>query len=216
MSPSHPTLSLLETRILGVLVEKELTVPDTYPLSLNALTAGCNQKSNRDPVIDASETDVLDALDRLRSLSLVIESLGSRVTRYAQNIGRVLQIPSQAVALLTTLMLRGPQTIAELRANSERLHRFADASSVEAFLTELAERSSGALVVELPRMPGARETRWTHLLSGMPEITAPPLSVAAPGGDTALAARVAALENEIAELRAELQTLYERLDALDK
>ena len=128
-----PLLSLLETRVLGVLVEKEHTVPDTYPLSRNALTAGCNQKNNRDPVIEAAEAEVQAAVDSLRAQTLVIETSGARVTRYAHNIGRVLGIPSQSVALLAALMLRGPQTPAELRGATERMHRFADVSSVEAF-----------------------------------------------------------------------------------
>ncbi len=211
MSSSLPVLSLLETRILGSLVEKEHTVPDTYPLSLNALTAACNQKNNRDPVIDASDAEVLAALETLRGHSLVIETSGSRVTRYTQNIGRVLQLPSQAVALLTALMLRGPQTVAELRANTERLHRFSDASSVEAFLAELAARSAGALVAEMPRLPGARENRWTHLLAGMPE-SAP--ATASARGESGLAGRVVALEEEVATLRTELRTLTERVVAL--
>lgn len=197
---SLPELSLLEARILAVLVEKERTVPDTYPLSLNALQAGCNQKTSRDPVITASEAEILAALDVLRGLSLVVESSGSRVTRYAHNFGRVLQLPSQAVAVLTSLMLRGPQTAAELRANTERLHRFADVSSVEAFLAELAERAAGALVVELPRAPGARENRWAHLLSGQPEIAAPAVSAVA--ASSPLAERVTRLEAEVAQLTA--------------
>ena len=150
-------------------VEKERTVPDTYPLSLNALTAGCNQKNNRDPLMAASEGEVQAAVDRLRPLSLVIESSGSRVMRYSQNVQRVLKVPSEAVALLATLWLRGPQTAAELRSASERLHRFADVSSVEGYLEELATRPAeqgGPLVTLLPRRPGMREQRWAHLLSG--------------------------------------------------
>ena len=162
------TLSLLEARVLGVLVEKAHTVPDSYPLSLNALVAGCNQKTAREPVLAATDAEVQAAADALKALSLAFESSGSRVTRYEHNMGRALGLPSQSVALLATLMLRGPQTSAELRANSERLHRFADVSSVDAFLDELANRSpekGGALVVKLPRAPGAREARWAHLLS---------------------------------------------------
>ncbi len=155
--PTLPDLSLLETRVLGVLVEKQHTVPDTYPLTLLALTAGCNQKTSRDPIVSASEPEVQAAIDRLKMLSLVVESSGGRVMRYAQNVGRVLEVPTQAVALLAVLMLRGPQTAAELRINSDRLHRFADASAVEAFLQELAARQSGALVVLLP--PSAWRTR---------------------------------------------------------
>src|SRR5689334_15139026 len=164
-SPVAP-LSLLETRVLGVLVEKQRTVPDTYPLTLNALVAGCNQKTSRDPILNASEAEVQATIDHLRSLSLIVETSGGRVMRYAHNVERVLGVPSQSVAILAALMLRGPQTVGELRISTERLHRFADTSTVEAFLNELAERSSGALVVELPRQPGARETRWMHLLSG--------------------------------------------------
>src|SRR5215510_9245055 len=110
-----PALSLLETRVLGVLVEKQHTVPDTYPLTLNALLAGCNQKTSREPVLSATEAEVQAATDHLRTLSLAIESSGGRVMRYAHNIERVLAIPTQAVALLAALMLRGPQTAAELR-----------------------------------------------------------------------------------------------------
>src|ERR671936_802656 len=169
MANPLPTLSLLETRVLGTLVEKQHTVPDTYPLTLNALVAGCNQKSSRSPVMEASETDVQAALDSLRSANLVIESSGGRVARYSHNFERVLQVPSQSAAILTVLMLRGPQTAGELRINSERLHKFADISAVEAFLEELAARAAGPLVAQLPRLPGPRENRWAHLLSGAPK-----------------------------------------------
>jgi hypothetical protein len=127
---SIPTLSLLETRVLGTLYEKQHTVPDTYPLSLNALVAGCNQKSSRNPVMEVTEAEVQAALDSLKAANLAIESSGSRVTRYSHNLERVLQIPSQSAALLASLMLRGPQTAGELRINTERLHRFADISAV--------------------------------------------------------------------------------------
>src|SRR3972149_1104502 len=170
MSTNLPVLSLLETRVLGVLAEKQRTVPDSYPLTLNSLVSGCNQKSSRDPVIEASEAEVLVALDSLRGLSLIVETSGGRASRYAHNIERVLRIPTQSTALLAMMMLRGPQTAGELRLNCERLHKFADISSVESFLAELAERAAGGLVVELPRQPGARENRWTHLLSGTPVI----------------------------------------------
>jgi uncharacterized protein YceH (UPF0502 family) len=205
-----PPLSLVETRILGVLVEKEKTVPDTYPLSINALVAGCNQKNNRNPVLAATESEVLRALDELRRHSLVIESSGARVTRYAHNIGRVLKVPDQSVALLAVLMLRGPQTPAELRGGTERLHPFADVSSVEAFLAELAERSAergGPLVIRLARAPGEREARWAHLLSGPVEVapSASRRSESAGGLEEQVArllVEVEALRAEIAELRA--------------
>src|SRR3989440_9265214 len=167
------TLSLLETRVLGTLVEKQHTVPDSYPLTLNALVLGCNQKTSRSPVMEASEPEVQAALDSLKTRNLVIESSGGRVARFSHNFERVLQIPSQSAALLTSLMLRGPQTAGELRINCERLHSFSDISAVQGFLEELAARPAGALVVELPRLPGARENRWAHLLSGTPKQEAP-------------------------------------------
>jgi uncharacterized protein len=122
-------LSLLEARVLGVLVEKERTVPDSYPLTLNALVAGCNQKSSRDPVLNAAETDVRAAVDGLKSMLLAIERSGERVARYAHNVERMMNVPQQAAALLAVLMLRGPQTAGELRMNCERLHCFADIPS---------------------------------------------------------------------------------------
>lgn len=201
-----PELSLLETRVLGTLVEKQHTVPDTYPLSLNALVAGCNQKSSRNPVMEVTEAEVQAALDRLKSANLAIETSGSRVTRYSHNLERVLQVPSQSAALLTSLMLRGPQTAGELRINSERLHRFADISAVEGFLQELAARPAGALVAQLPRLPGSRENRWAHLLSGMPIIET--MAPAEPReSEPGLETRVAQLEEEVAALKAQIARL---------
>lgn len=206
MSHTLPILSPLEVRVLGVLREKQSTVPDTYPLSLNALVAGCNQKTSRQPLMEVSEAEVLAVLDSLKGPALVMESSGGRVSRYAHNLEKVLRLPGQAVALLTVLMLRGPQTAGELRMNCERLHRFADISAVEGFLEELAERPEGALVVQLPRQPGARENRWMHLLSGPPLLEESPLPVA--GGDpglgeiVALKANVARLEQEVDSLKA--------------
>lgn len=207
-----PVLSLLETRVLGVLSEKQHTVPDTYPLTLNTLVSGCNQKTSRHPVIEATESEVLGAIDGLRALSLVIESSGGRVARYEHNLGPVLQIPSQSAALLTVLMLRGPQTAGELRIGCDRLHRFSDISSVEAFLAELAARPAGSLVMELPRLPGARENRWAHLLSGAPAVEAASVDVRA-GGEVAQG-EVAALRANVARLDAEvaaLKTLVARI-----
>ena len=220
MPSTLPILSLLETRVIGVLAEKQRTVPDSYPLTLNVLVSGCNQKSSRDPVIEASESEVAAALDSLRALSLIVETSGGRAARYGHNIERVLHIPTQSTALLTMLMLRGPQTAGELRINCDRLHKFADISSVEAFLAELAEREAGGLVVELPRQPGARENRWMHLLSGAPAIEEPVIRGAMPAatmGDVtvgeiaALKANVARLETEVSELRTMLDKLYAEL-----
>lgn len=205
MIDSLPELSLLETRILGTLVEKQRTVPDTYPLSVNALQAGCNQKTSRNPVLEAGEGEILVALDILKDHGLVREVSGSRVSRFEHQLEKVLGVPTQASALLAVLMLRGPLTAGELRLNCERLHRFADISSVEAFLEELAGRSDSPLVVELPRLPGSRENRWMHLLGG--EASVETLQA---GGKTVagsvdgmdeLRVRVAALEAEVAELR---------------
>ncbi|HEX7441488.1 MAG TPA: YceH family protein [Caldimonas sp.] len=212
-------LSLLETRVLGVLVEKSLTVPDSYPLSLNSLTLGCNQKTARDPVLGAAEGEVQAAVDALKTLNLAFESSGSRVTRYEHNLARALALPSQSVALLAVLMLRGPQTASELRINCERLHRFADLSAVEGFLDELAARVSekgGVLALKVPRAPGAREARWTHLLCGPPEAGA---YAVAPEGEpflpitelAALKADHAALRGELGELRALVERLYAEL-----
>jgi uncharacterized protein YceH (UPF0502 family) len=197
-----------------VLVEKQHTVPDTYPLSLNALVAGCNQKNARDPVMETTEAEVRAALDELRQRLLVIESSGARVTRYEHNLGRVLKIPAQAEALLATLLLRGAQTASELRIASERLHRFADTGSVEVFLEELAARPAdrgGALALKLPRRPGEREARWAHLLCGAPPVgvaAADAVPAAQPAG---LAADVAALRAEVEALRAEVAALRARL-----
>lgn len=201
-------LTPLEARVLGVLVEKHATVPDTYPLSLNSLVAGCNQKTARDPVIEASDADVLAAIDGLKSMSLVFESSGGRVSKYEQNAARGLNVPAPAAALLAVLMLRGPQTVAELRANAERLHRFADIAAIEAVLQELADRFPPRLLL-LPRAPGAREPRWAHLLCGDVQMTAPreahgqsdadPVSV---GELVALKAELAHQGSELAELRA--------------
>jgi len=215
---SLPALTLLETRVLGVLVEKQRTVPDTYPLTLNALVAGCTQKTSRDPVIDASEADVQRAVDHLRQLSFVVESSGGRVMRYAQNVTRVLSIPTESVALLATLMLRGPQTPGEIRINCERLHRFADISSVEAYLRELAERPAGALVVEMARLPGSREARWAHLFSGPPVARDTDGALEVPRADAIGNSEVAALRKdveglgrEVAELKAALARVIDEL-----
>jgi uncharacterized protein YceH (UPF0502 family) len=208
-------LTPLEARVLGVLIEKQHTVPDTYPLSLNALVAGCNQKTARAPVIEASDAEVLTAVDGLKGLSLAFEGSGSRVVKFEHNAGRVLGVPSQSVALLAVLMLRGPQTAAELRLNCERLHRFADISSVEGFLDELATREPSR-VVKLPRAAGEREARWAHLLCG--EVAIPAAALADEASASVSAGELAALKaeqtrlaDEVAELRALVQRLAREL-----
>ena len=197
-----------EARVLAVLVEKQHTVPDSYPMSLNALTLGCNQKTAREPVMNLSESEVLQALDELKGMSLVFEVSGSRVTRFEHNAARVLTVPGAALALLTLLMLRGPQTAAELRLHTERLHRFADISSVEGFLDELAERSP-PMVVKLPRAPGARESRWAHLLCGEPALPA-----SATAGSETASATMPRDDEEIARLRAEVELLKRQVARL--
>jgi hypothetical protein len=212
-------LSPLETRVVGVLVEKQLTTPDYYPLTLNALVAGCNQKSNRSPVMNASEEEVQMALDGLKRQTLVIDSYGAsgRVMRYAHNLSKVMNVGQQMTALLAALMLRGPQTPGELRTGCDRMYRFADISSVEAFLEDMAARPAGALVAKLPKQPGSREHRWAQLLSGAPEIDATarvPMEQengVTTGEVAALKANVAQLHDEVAELRSLVEQLYREL-----
>lgn len=201
-------LSALEARVLAVLVEKAFTVPDSYPMSLNSLTLGVNQKTARDPVMNASEADVASALDELKAMSLVNTVSGSRVVRFEHNMKRVLGVPGQAEALLTVLMLRGPQTAAELRLNAERIHKFADVSSVEGFLDELATREP-PMARKLPRAPGAREQRWVHLLSGEPELPmGPPASAGSAGyGAASASSGPDPRDEEIAALRADVEAL---------
>jgi len=203
-----PQLSTLETRVLGVLVEKEATVPDTYPLTLNSLVAGCNQKSSRDPVMNLGEGQVKEALDDLRRRSLVVESSGGRAWRYAHNVPRALGLGSSETALITALWLRGPQTSGELRINAERFYRFADLSSVEGYLEDMATRTP-PLVVKLPRAPGAREARWTHLYCGTPDLSVAPVPVhASPSpAEDGVAQRLAALEARVTQLEDEVTRL---------
>jgi hypothetical protein len=199
-------LTAVEARVLGVLVEKQATVPDTYPLSLNALVAGCNQKTARDPVMTVGDADVLQALDTLRADSLVIESSGSRVSRYEHNLPRAWALPGAAVALLAVLMLRGAQTAAELRANCERLHRFADVSSVEGFLDELQAKSP-PFVRRLARAAGERESRWVHLLCGEPVLDVSVIPEPLKDDVLTAAEQLAAIKAEQARLMAQMEEL---------
>ncbi|MCU0926013.1 MAG: YceH family protein [Hydrogenophaga sp.] len=204
-------LSPVQARVLATLMEKARTVPDSYPLTLNSLHSGCNQKSSRDPVMNLSEADISEAIDALRESSLVIESSGSRVTRYEHNFQRAAGVPEQSAVLLGLLMLRGPQTAGELRINADRWYKFLDIASVEAFLQELADRSDekgGPLVLLLPKSAGAREARWVHLLCGgvvLPE--AGPSTHADTSTDPGLAERVAQLEARVEQLEKVLRQL---------
>jgi uncharacterized protein len=209
-------LNPVEARVLATLMEKARTVPDSYPLTLNSLVAGCNQKSSREPLMNVSDAQAQEALDALKLLSLVFESSGSRVARWEHNFQRGVGVPEQSAVLLGLLMLRGPQTPGELRINSERWYRFADISSVEAFLDELAERKPEPLVVRLPRAPGAREARWAHLLGGPVEAAgaapaAAPEDVVSSGEIAALKANQMRLHAEVAMLRAQLHRLAAEL-----
>ena len=214
-----PVFSLtdIEARVLATLMEKARTVPDSYPLTLNSLVLGCNQKSSREPLMNVTETQAAEALGNLKPLNLVRESSGSRVTRFEHNFQRGVGVPEQSAVLLGLLMLRGPQTAGELRLNSERWYRFADISSVDGFLEELQDRAAakgGPLVVKLPRAPGAREQRWAHLLCGPVDMTpgAGDEGAAGHAGSRAeLAERVGRLENEVAQLRETVQKLCAEL-----
>ena len=213
-SPTAPAAQLtpIEARVLGTLMEKARTVPDSYPLTLNALISGCNQKTTREPIMELSEADAAQALNVLQERSLVHQSSGGRTGRYTHNFQRGMGVPEQSAVLLGLLMLRGPQTAAELRLSSERWYKFADISSVEGFLEELQVRSAekgGALTVKLPRAPGAREQRWAHLLCGPVDTSFITGATGAQGSTTA--ERLMALEAEVATLRATVQFLCTEL-----
>lgn len=214
----HPTpvLGAVEARVLATLMEKARTVPDSYPLSLNSLLLGCNQKSSRDPVMELSEADVASALDNLKALSLVRVNTSGRVPRFEHNFQRGIGVPEQSAVLLGLLMLRGPQTAGELRLNTERWYKFADISSVEGFLEELQDRPAekgGPLVVKLSRAPGAREQRWAHLLCGPVDESQWASAAGTHGSDAAhgTLARIEQLEAEVAQLRTLVQRLCQEL-----
>lgn len=207
-------LTPVEARVLGTLMEKARTVPDSYPLSLNSLLLGCNQKTTRDPVMNLTEAEVADALSSLKERQLVRENSGSRVTRFEHNAQRGIGVPEQSAVLLGMLMLRGPQTAAELRLNTERWYKFADISSVEGFLEELQDRAQekgGALVVKLARAAGAREQRWAHLLCGPVDEATLAHGAGTRAVEGATTERMARLEAEVAELRATVNQLCAEL-----
>ncbi|MCC6709628.1 MAG: DUF480 domain-containing protein [Gammaproteobacteria bacterium] len=206
-------LTALEARVVGALIEKEITTPDQYPLSLNALQAACNQKTNREPILDLSAQDVQAVLDDLVKAHIVSDrgGYGGRVTKYKQRFCNTefgqLKFSPQELGIVCVMLLRGPQTPGELRAHTQRLCEFADAQAVEAALESLMTRSDGPFVARLPRAPGARESRYAHLFSGHIESVA--ASAPAPyvaRGDS-LAERVAVLEDTVARLSAEIASL---------
>jgi uncharacterized protein YceH (UPF0502 family) len=207
-------LTINDARVLGTLMEKARTVPDSYPLSLNSLMLGCNQKSSRDPVLELSEADVASALDNLMPLGLVRNNTSGRVTRYEHNFQRGIGVPEQSAVLLGLLMLRGPQTAGELRLNTERWYKFADISSVEGFLEEMQERAvekGGPLVLKLTRAPGAREQRWAHLLCGPVDESQWAGAGASATTSHSTIARIEQLEVEVAQLRNVVQRLCSEL-----
>lgn len=215
-------LDPIEVRVLGALMEKEQTTPEAYPLTINGVIAACNQKSNREPVTELSETEVVEALDRLRQDVLAWRSEGARSERWEQRLDRRWQLTPASKAIMTLLMLRGPQTPGELKARSERLHAFASIADVERTLRQLAE-GFDALVRELPRQPGKRENRWTHLAGTavdsdtptLPIAAAPPSPPAAAASGPSPVERLERLETAVAALQEELQALRRRLGDLE-
>ncbi len=207
-------LTTTEIRVLGCLIEKEMTTPDVYPLSLNGLTTACNQKSNRDPVLDLDETDVVKALDRLRFRGLAMQASGegSRVPKYRHALVEKLFLEPEQLAVLCELFVRGPQTLGELRSRCERMRPFADLDAVEAVLRELMERDE-PLVTRLPRQPGRKEQRYAHLLAGAPDAV-PETDVAAP--PEAARVRVAAEDERIRRLEEEVAALKAAFEAFRK
>ena len=219
-----PDLTAVQARVLGTLMEKARTVPDSYPLTLNSLVLGCNQKSSRFPSMELTEADVSASLIAMKSIAndaqqpLVREVSGSRSTRFEHNFQRAVGVPEQSAVILGLLMLRGPQTAGELRINTERWYKFSDISSVEGFLEELQDRDvekGGPLVQKLPRAPGAREQRWTHLLCGPIDLTLlatenEAQELAANEGSV-IHQRISALEQEVAHLRSIVENLSKEL-----
>jgi len=199
-------LDATELRVLGSLMEKQLATPEYYPLTLNALVAACNQKSNREPVMELSESDVQRALDRLQDEKLVWKVMGGRAVRYDHNLDVQWQLDRRSKALLTLLFLRGPQTAGELRGRSERLHEFESIGEVEETLQWMSTPPS-PFARELPRRPGQKETRWAHLLGGaIAEEPEPTVTPSEP-----LSARVARLEEQIATVMNKLRELKTKL-----
>ena len=211
-----------EARILGCLIEKDITTPEYYPMTINALVNACNQKSNRDPVFTWDEEFVSESVDTLRAKHLVgvLTGGGNRVPKYSHRLQEVLNLGRREVAVLCELLVRGAQTLGELRDRASRMHRFSDTEEVETCLHRLAEYSGGPLVMLLPRQAGHKEARYAHLLCGEPQVQEPAVHYA-PAATSAFAPaqpqpnplepRVAALESEVRELRAMVEQLKAEL-----
>ena len=210
-------LSAIETRVLGSLIEKSLTTPEYYPLSLVALTTACNQKSNRDPIVDFDEPTVVRALDSLKEKRLAVQSDASRVPKYAETFVKLHNLLGREAAILMVLLLRGPQTVGELRTRTERAYQFEDITAVEAALDEMIE---AGYVVKLPRQVGRKEPRYAHLLAGEPvldEVLSRPepatLSVRSENDRIeALANEVKSLQDELEQLRAEFARFKQQFE----
>ncbi len=204
-------LDAAEVRVLGALLEKEATTPEYYPLSLNALINACNQKSNRDPVVEYDEDIVSHAIERLRHKQCAFILTGSgRVVKYSQRISETLNLGRREMAVLCTLLLRGPQTLGEIKDRSERMFAFADLSEAETVLEKLTDWPGGGLAKKLPRQPGHKEARYAHLLAGEPATEAAQELTAAPAPS-----RVTQLESELQQLRSDFNELKGRFEALE-
>lgn len=203
-------LTVIQARVLGCLIEKKETTPDQYPLTLNALKNACNQKTARSPVTSYKEGEIGHTLRELESLGLVREAWGARVAKYEHLADKAMGIHSKGLALLCPLMLRGPQTLGELRTNAHRLYEFDDLEDVQYMLQRLTDHEP-PLVVTLPRQPGQKEARFAHLLCGEPEIPEAGAWPSAGGEDSGLAARVDSLEAEVINLRQEIENLKKQV-----
>ena len=212
MEQQSIVLNAAEVRVLGALIEKEATTPDYYPLSLNALVNACNQKSNREPVVEYDEDTVYGAIDSLRDkrLALVIVG-GGRVNKYAQRISETLNLGRRELAVLGVLLLRGPQTLGEIKDRSERMYAFADLEETERVLEKLAEWPDISLAKKMPRQPGQKESRYCHLLSGEPSAVTWAEAAATPA-----ISKMAQLEQEVQQLRMELEELKRRFEDLEE
>jgi hypothetical protein len=212
-------LTGVEARVLGALIEKDITTPDYYPLSLNALVNACNQKNNREPVMTLDEEAVRGALDSLQAQRLAGPASGadSRVTKYEHRLQEVFNFDRRETAILCVLLLRGPQTPGELRGRTERMYRFEELDDVVSTLDKLSQREP-SLVTVLPRQPGTKESRYMHLLSGQPEFVgvAQPSHAMAPAGSSSDSSRIARLESDVVALRKELSEVQQQLAAFRK
>ena len=206
-----PELNPVEARILGSLIEKDLTTPEYYPLSLNALLNACNQKSSREPVVNFDESTVEQGCDSLRAKGLVLVHSGSRATKYSHRLSDRVNLGRRELPLLCVLLLRGPQTLGELRTRTERMREFSDLDEVERALLHLADFEAGAMTMRMPPQPGMKEQRWTHLLCGepSPEALLAPLPIHDGRPD-----RITLLENEVTALRQEIDWIKQKLSDL--